>query len=148
MVRPEDVELQSVNTREGTSDYCTSVEEVIGRQTTRALAAGAPVPRDAIRQPLLVRRGEVVTVHARGPGVHVRITARAREDGSLGELVSVESLHDRKTFLARVCDSREVEVFAGAVRVQDSSEPSGTASAMRPIGERAERSLPAGAIAN
>ncbi len=148
VLRPEDVELQAVNLREGTNEYSSTVEEVIGRQTTRALPAGAPVPRDAIRQPLLVRRGDVVTVHARGPGIHVRITARAREDGSLGELVSVESIYDRKTFLARVCDSREVEVFAGAVKVQDSAVPSGTESAVRHMGERAEQILPAGAIAN
>jgi len=145
IVAPEDVELQAVNCREGTGEYCTSAEEVVGRQTTRALAAGVPFPHDAVRQPLLVRRGDVVTVHARSPGVHVRITARAREDGSLGDLVSVESLHDRKTFLARVCDSRELEVFASAVRAQDAPVARGAASLQLSAGESAGRTLSADA---
>ena len=148
IVAAEDVELQAVNCREGSGEYSTSAEEVVGRQTTRALAAGVPFPRDAVRQPLLVRRGDVVTVHARSPGVHVRITARAREDGSLGDLVSVESLHDRKTFLARVCDSRELEVFAGAVRVQDAPVARSAASLPLSAGERAGQTLSVGTPAN
>jgi hypothetical protein len=55
-----------------------------------------------------------VTVFARCPGVRVRTTGRALEDGALGDLVTIESLADRKSFFARVCGPQEVEVFAGA----------------------------------
>ena len=67
---------------------------------------------DALRTPALVRRGDVVTVYARSAGIRVRTAARARDDGSQGDLVSVESLLDRSTFFARVSGIREVEVYA------------------------------------
>ncbi len=70
------------------------------------------VTTDAVRQPLAVHRGEVVTVLARAGGIRIRTNARAREEGSVGELVAVESLLNRSTYYARVSGTREVEVFA------------------------------------
>ncbi len=69
---------------------------------------------DDLRPPLWVHRGDVVTVYANTAGIRIRTTARARDDGSQGELVAVESLLDRSTYYARVSGIREVEVFARA----------------------------------
>ena len=57
---------------------------------------------DDLRAPLMVHRGDVVTVHVETAGIHIRTTARSRDDGAQGELVSVESLLNRSTFYARV----------------------------------------------
>ena len=65
-----------------------------------------------MRQPLLVRKGEVVTVYVRASGVQVRTTARSRDNGSHGELINVESLENRKTYFARVTGIQEAEVYA------------------------------------
>ena len=93
-----------------------SLDEVIGKQTTRAIPEGQAFRQEWVRQPLLVRRGEVVTLTALSAGIRVRTMARARDDGSLGELISVESLTDRKSFFARVAAVREVEVYGRAIR--------------------------------
>ena len=53
----------------------------------------------------------------RNGGIVVRMPARARENGADGELVTVESLLDRQTFLARVSELHEVEVYAGATAI-------------------------------
>ena len=98
---------------------------MIGKETTRAIAAGKPLTHDAVRPQLLVRRGEVVTVYARAAGIRIRTMARARDDGGEGELVAVETLTDRSTFFARVSGIREVEVYARAPRaeVSQSGQP-------------------------
>jgi len=41
---------------------------------------------------------------------------RAHDNGSLGELVAVESLADRSTYFARVSSVREVEVYARSAK--------------------------------
>jgi len=116
VVRESDVVLQHDVPREAGSELYYSIDEVVGQQTTRAVAAGKPILHDALRAPLLVRRGEVVTVYARSSGIRVRTTARARDDGSLGDLISVESLQDRAMYFARVSAVREVEIFAHSTR--------------------------------
>ena len=116
VVGPGDVELRNLAPGEETVAGLRSIEEVIGMETTRAVPKGKVLPAESVRAPLLVRRGDVVTVHARSAGILVRTQARARENGSLGELVSVESLSDRKAYFARVTAVRGVEVYARSIR--------------------------------
>jgi flagella basal body P-ring formation protein FlgA len=94
----------------------SSLEAVVGKETTQTIPQGKTLQQEMLRSPLLVRRGEYVTVHARTAGIRVRTTARARDDGSLGELVTVESLLDRKAYFARVSAAQEVEVLAESLR--------------------------------
>ncbi len=116
VIRAGDVELRNLAFREDTVAGFSSIEEVIGMETIRAVPKGKVLTTKSVRAPLLVRRNDVVTVYARSSGIRVRTQARAREDGSLGELVSVESLSDRKAYFARVTAVREVEVYARSIR--------------------------------
>ncbi len=116
IVRGDDVVLTRATAGEGSAEPIRSVEEVVGQEVTRAVASGATLDRRAVRPPQLVRRGEVVTVYARAAGIQVRTHARAREDGAEGDLIHVESITERSTFLARVSGVREVEVYARAPR--------------------------------
>jgi flagella basal body P-ring formation protein FlgA len=95
----------------------SSLEEAVGRETTRALAEGQVLDRRSVRRPLWVRRGDVVTVFARAPGIEVRTSARAKDEGALGDLVSVEQPGERSRFFARVTGVREVEVYAEAAQI-------------------------------
>ena len=109
-VSADDLELQNDGLDDASGGFHT-IEEVIGRETTRAVAAGRSLSQDSLRAPLLVRRGEVVTVYVQGSGIRIRTNARAREDGSQGDLVSVDSLLNRKTYFTHVTGVREVEVY-------------------------------------
>ena len=118
VIREGDVELQQTAAADGAAGALRSLEEALGRETVRAVPAGKVLTTDALRTPLWVQRGEVVTVYARTAGIQIRTAARARDDGSQGELVAVESLLDRSTFYARVSGIREVEVYARSPRVE------------------------------
>ena len=113
-----DVELQRGASVSGEAQPFGSIDEVVGTETTRAIGAGIVLDRDSVRSPLLIRRSEVITVTAVAGGVRVTTNARAKTDGSLGDLIPVESLHDRATYFARVCGLRQAEVYAGAVKTR------------------------------
>ncbi len=91
------------------------LEDVIGLETTQSIAAGEAMVGRQLRKPLLVKAGDAVTVYARSGGIQVRTVARSKESGSLGELVRVESLNDRKSYFARVSGIQKVEVYARAI---------------------------------
>jgi len=118
VISPADVRLEPVSATDRSSERFYRLDEVIGLEVSSAIAAGRPLTRKAVRQPLLVRRGDVVTVYARAAGISVRVMARARDDGSLDDAVAVESLLDRKVYYARVNGLRQVEVFAQPVRTK------------------------------
>ena len=73
---------------------------------------------DQVRAPLLVRRGDEITVVARGGGIRVRTQAHSRQDGARGDLVQVESLDTGERYDARVIGLREAAVFAATPSVR------------------------------
>lgn len=89
-----------------------SLEEVIGREATWPIAAGAVVGQKGVRRPQVVRKGDAVTLYARSAGLRVRTTVRSRDDGGVGDLITVESLGKREPFYARVTGVQEAEVSA------------------------------------
>jgi flagella basal body P-ring formation protein FlgA len=112
VIQASDVQLDRSQPLTGRTETLASLDEVIGKEAAQSLVAGRPIDKGAVRQPVLVRKGEVVTVYVRAPGVQVRTAARARDTGSQGELISVESLENRQTYLARVTGIQEAEVYA------------------------------------
>jgi flagella basal body P-ring formation protein FlgA len=111
VIREGDLTLVSQSLKEGEDGPFHTVDEVIGKQTTRAIPSGKIIVPDDLKAPEMIRKGDVVTVYARGAGIRVRTTARAKSDAGLGDQVTVETLHDRKPFQARVCGVREAEVL-------------------------------------
>jgi flagella basal body P-ring formation protein FlgA len=121
VVRESDVELQNYVSRDPVNDAYATLSDVIGKETTKSIPVGKPLQRDALRDLLYVHKGDVVTVFARSSGICVRTTARARDDGSLGDLIAVESMQDRGAYMVRVSGAREVEVFAHGVQAESVS---------------------------
>ncbi len=86
--------------------------EIVGKQAVKCIPDGKVVLQDDVQSQIMVRRGDVVTAFARSGGIVARTMVRARNDGSTGDLISVEGLKDKTAFQARVSGPREVEVFA------------------------------------
>jgi flagella basal body P-ring formation protein FlgA len=122
LLRADDVKLQHGEPTRGEASVYQSIEEVIGKETVRNIAEGQILDSHSLRRPLLVRRNEIVTVYSQSEGVSVRTTARVRDDGADGDLVTVETLEDRKPFFARVSGPQEVSVFAQAIRAEEPTQ--------------------------
>jgi len=105
-----DVTLQRLKPDMQVGDSFQSLADVVGREAVLAIAPGQILDPQYIRTPVLVKRGSVVTVNVQAPGVKLRTTARAREDGSKGDSITVESLLDRKSYLAKVTAVDTVDV--------------------------------------
>ncbi len=84
-------------------------DRLLGLETRRALAPGRPIRLVDLRAPRLVRRGELVTVVYRRPGLELTLAARALEDGDLGALVRLANPESGATFRARVTGRRRAE---------------------------------------
>ena len=140
VVRACDVELQRLTSDAAPGNAFQNIAEVAGQEAARNITPGQTLDANLVHPPLLVRAGEVVTVFGRNGAIVVRMPARAHENGAHGDLVTVESLLDRKTFLARVAALHEVEVFAGATATAPdvTSGNRRAAQASAPAGEAAE----------
>jgi flagella basal body P-ring formation protein FlgA len=84
-------------------------EEAVGRQPKSSLQAGAILYRHQLDTPLLVKRGERVTIMAQSGEVMVTVPGQARDNGAAGERIRVKNLMSRKEISARVVDNSLVE---------------------------------------
>jgi len=119
IINESDVMLQRADRIRG-DDFVVDIESVIGKETVKGVRELSPLSQSAIRSPLWVRRGEIVTVRAANGGIVVRTEATALQDGVEGDTITVSKIdlsprkgkkEDPITYLVRVCAPKTVEVF-------------------------------------
>jgi flagella basal body P-ring formation protein FlgA len=118
LVRAADVEVRSLEGR-GPFRAIRSRDRAVGMMARQSLRPGLLLLDSHIQAPRLVERGETVSVFARTAGIQVRVHAIAKQHGSLGDLIQVETADRRKRFMARVTGLRELEVFATGAMVAE-----------------------------
>jgi flagella basal body P-ring formation protein FlgA len=69
----------------------TKIDEVKGMQARRMLAAGQPFRGDDVRKPIVVTKGETVTMQFIVPGVELTAMGRAMSEGGIGDTVTIQN---------------------------------------------------------
>src|SRR3954464_1429380 len=69
----------------------TKIDEVKGMQTRRMLAAGQPFRSDDVRRPIVITKGQTVTMQFIVPGVELTAMGRAMSEGGVGDTVTIQN---------------------------------------------------------
>lgn len=107
---PSDVEVREVMLTSARGEPATDPRAVIGQVAAAVLRADTVIYPEHVQSPLMVRRGELVTVRALAGGLSVRTVARAMDDGPLGQQIQVRNERSRQTFLVQVTGPQQVVV--------------------------------------
>ncbi|MFM7272813.1 MAG: flagellar basal body P-ring formation chaperone FlgA [Gammaproteobacteria bacterium] len=73
------------------------IEDAVGQGLRRPLAPNTILGPAALESPVLVRRGERITVSVRSGGISVSTVAEALRDGRKGERIQARNLQSRRT---------------------------------------------------
>jgi flagella basal body P-ring formation protein FlgA len=119
-IRRSDVELRP-HVGALPAQAVVGVEGVVGKEAVQGIRPDSLIMANQVRSPIIVHRGERVSVRARAQGVSVRTFAVAQQDGSLGDLVTVESLIGKERYAARVSGLRELEILAAGSSASDTA---------------------------
>jgi len=99
---PSDVEIQEVYLDNNADQVFGDLSQVIGRVAGSVVRSGAVVRRHQLRSPLLVRRGDLITVRCLSNGLVIKTVGRATEDGALDQLIHVRNDLSRQQYAVRV----------------------------------------------
>src|SRR5215469_10688033 len=69
----------------------TRMDEVKGMQARRTLVAGQPFRGDDVRRPIVITKGQTVTMEFEAPGVQLTAMGRAMSEGGVGDTVTVQN---------------------------------------------------------
>lgn len=110
ILRRDDLKLASVRVSQITSEVAARIEDAIGLEVRSSLVAGQTVPRADLVAPLLVKRGERVSMRFDGPGLSLTAEGTALEAGAMGDRVRVQNTASRAVVEAEVTGQRMVKV--------------------------------------
>lgn len=88
-ITPDLLRLQSGNLGELSSRTLVREDDLVGNITRRAIRNGSTFQAQDVRAPLMVKRGDAVSVIAKGSGFRVSREGKAMENGSQGEQIRV-----------------------------------------------------------
>ncbi len=135
VVTAADVELRMIDPTAKTTGQRAIIDtmgNIIGKEARQPLQVGEIVFADEVQSPIVVKRGDLITVGSQSGGIRVRTSARALQDGATGDLIQVESLESKERYDARVVGMRQASVFAPA-RASTPQKPERVQSARRPF---------------
>ena len=69
----------------------TKFETLTGMQTRRTLRSGESLRAEDVRRPVVVTKGQTVTMTFRAPGVELSAVGRAMGEGGVGDTVTVQN---------------------------------------------------------
>ncbi len=131
IIGESDVELRRVESLKN-DGFFIDRSAVVGMETTTSVREFSTLDSNMLKQPTLVKKGDIVTVRSMNNGIVVRVYGKALDDGVKGGNILVERIDEDApkagrsrrgpqealpTFTARVADAGTVDVYAAARRV-------------------------------
>lgn len=106
--------LKTVLVRENRlkEDGLVDVEDIVGKQAVRLLKAEKNISKRDIRNEIVVKKGQALTIIYRNKGLQITSKMEALEDGAKGDLVKFINTKSAKEVVAKVIDKNTAEVLA------------------------------------
>jgi flagella basal body P-ring formation protein FlgA len=108
----QDLHLIPIEVGQVDNKQFVSLQQLVGMEVSKSLRVNRPILHTDVRQPTLVRRGDLLDLRVVGAGIVVTTAAKALGDAPLNELVEVETMRPRKRRIARVVSAGVVEILS------------------------------------
>ncbi|HEY4077538.1 MAG TPA: flagellar basal body P-ring formation chaperone FlgA [Rhizomicrobium sp.] len=93
----------------------TSIDEIKGMQARRVLAAGQPFRGDDVRRPIVITKGQTVTMQFAAPGVELSAMGRAMSEGGVGDTITIQNPASYRMISATVIAPGTVRAEGGPI---------------------------------
>jgi flagella basal body P-ring formation protein FlgA len=105
-----DVELVREDLTRLSSGFYSQIEDVVGMEVRRPVRAGTVLGRGMVKAPILIHRGEKVSITASTGTVTVRMEGKALASGAKGDVITVMNLSSKHKIEATVAAPGVVKV--------------------------------------
>lgn len=109
MLTALDFDLQTRRVPGMSSTWLSNPASLTGQRLRTPVGAGQPLSRDALAPAPLIRRGQQVTILARGGGIEVRMAGVALADGRESDHIRVQNVSSQRVIEAIIRSDSVVE---------------------------------------
>ena len=122
VVSRDDIIIERVPRDRANASFIVSPEKIAGMAARRNLRANTPLAATDFTKPMLVKRGDLVTIVYRSPGLTLTVRGQAQESGAAGDMVNVLNSQSRRVVRTRVLGRGKVTVSSQRRRIFKVSE--------------------------
>lgn len=90
-------------------DLVTDLKQAIGKEVNTTLQPGSPLYGRFIKEPTVVKRGDIVSIRAASGALTITVPGRVQIAGAKGDLIKVKNMMSRKEIYATVVGPRTVQ---------------------------------------
>jgi|TARA_Y100000031_G_C8189363_1_gene370610 flagella basal body P-ring formation protein FlgA len=106
----DDVDWIEIRSRRLNRNQLLDIDDLIGLTPRRPVKINEPLRRRDLQRPVVVAKGELVTIIVSIPGMTLMVTGRASDKGSMGDVIRVVNTQTHKTVEAVVMAPGRVRV--------------------------------------
>jgi len=89
----------------------TEIEDIIGKETKKSIKENKFFSNNDIREPIIINRGDIVSIIYKTKNMKLTAKAEAIEDGSKGQNIKVMNTNSKKILHCRIIDKNTVEII-------------------------------------
>lgn len=112
IITRSDITYLDIRSADVSAQMIVDEKQLLGLSPRRSLPAMRPVAAGDIVQPMLVKKGEMVTVSLQNGSMFLTTQARALENGGSGSLIKVMNMSSRQVLDAVVTGAQSVSIRA------------------------------------
>ncbi|MGL4811838.1 MAG: flagellar basal body P-ring formation chaperone FlgA, partial [Beijerinckiaceae bacterium] len=116
-VHESDFQLERRERESATDDVVIDVKLLMGRVARNAMRPGIVLRDRDLVKPIVVERNAIINMQLDTPGIHVTMKGKAMEQGSIGELISVQNINSKRIVQGIVVGSNQVRIGTTAAAV-------------------------------
>ncbi len=109
----DDIEIQKKNIRNFQGDIISTVEGMVGYETTRTISEGSAIRSRDLEKPLMVERNRSVTIRYQLNGLVITAAGTAESNGHMGDKIVVRNNSSGEQVYAEVIGKRRVRIANG-----------------------------------
>lgn len=110
IIGQRDIQMIEIREQDLNHDTILNPEELFGMTPRRMVSPGLPINANDIEAPIIVQRGEFVTMHFTSGPLQLTASGKAMENGAKGDVIRVTNTTSSKTVEAQVTNTKEVTV--------------------------------------
>ncbi len=110
MLAPADLEMQKINITDAADRFATRPDQVENRRVLRDIGTHQPLEIKDLDKPLVLKRGDPVTIVYDQPGLSVTAKGQVNADAGVGDTLAVTNVASKKTIYCKVVDGQTVRV--------------------------------------
>lgn len=111
IIRKQDIDWIQMRADRVGSNVATSSSDLVGNTPRRMVLAGRPVAKNGVRRPILIDKGDIVTMIYQTPQMTLTTKGRAMDEGSRNDTIRVMNTQSKLIIDATITGRNKVSIL-------------------------------------